>query len=89
MLNLGLVLFVAAFVAALSGLGSIATGSGVPRVLFFFFLALFLASLIEGLRGRFAGDLADSDGEEQGSRETRSEADVDKSDRHLTHGGFR
>jgi uncharacterized membrane protein YtjA (UPF0391 family) len=89
MLNLALVLFVAAIVAALSGRGSIATGSGVPQVLFFFFLAVFLTSLIEGLRGRFAGDLADGDGEGRGSRETRSEADVDKSDCHLTHGGFR
>ena len=34
MLNLALVLFVAAVVAALSGLGSIATSSGVAQVLF-------------------------------------------------------
>lgn len=61
MLNLALVLFIVAIVAALSGLGSIASSAGIAQVLFFFFLALFLASLIEGLRGHSEADRADPD----------------------------
>jgi uncharacterized membrane protein YtjA (UPF0391 family) len=50
MLYWSLVFFVVAIVAAIFGFGGIAAGAvGIAKVLFFFFVVLFLASLLWGL----------------------------------------
>jgi uncharacterized membrane protein YtjA (UPF0391 family) len=55
MLNLALLFFIVALIAALFGFGGIAAGAvEIAQVLFFIFLVLFLVSLVAGLlrRGR-------------------------------------
>jgi uncharacterized membrane protein YtjA (UPF0391 family) len=55
MLDLALLFFIVALIAALFGFGGIAAGAvEIAQVLFFVFLVLFLVSLIAGLlrRGR-------------------------------------
>jgi uncharacterized membrane protein YtjA (UPF0391 family) len=53
MLNLALLFFVVAIIAALFGFGGIATGAAeIAQVLFFVFLVLFLVSLIAGFNRR-------------------------------------
>lgn len=50
MLHYAVVFFVIALVAALFGFGGIAAGAAeIAKVLFFIFLALFVASLVVGL----------------------------------------
>ncbi|HTR59614.1 MAG TPA: DUF1328 domain-containing protein [Casimicrobiaceae bacterium] len=53
MLNLALLFFIVAILAALFGFGGIAVGAAeIAQVLFFIFLVLFLVSLIAGLSRR-------------------------------------
>ncbi len=53
MLYWALIFFVVAIVAAFFGFGGVAAAStGIAKILFFIFLALFVLSLIAGLIGR-------------------------------------
>ena len=57
MLRWSLIFFIVAIIAAVFGFGGVAAGaSEIARVLFFFFLVIFVVSLIWGLAtGRRAG----------------------------------
>lgn len=51
MLYWAFVFFIVAIIAGVLGFGGIATASvGIAKILFFFFLVLFLISLVGGLR---------------------------------------
>jgi len=53
MLSWALIFFIVAIIAAIFGFGLIATASaGIAKILFFLFLALFVASLIMGMARR-------------------------------------